>query len=88
MSQATSFKFAGRRKGYFFIFQRIYELKNHSETHRLTSQLLTINNSLQITISYPLMLSTILLQCLVTGYYLFYLTVQDNVSFLEQLCWP
>jgi hypothetical protein len=61
--KATSLKFAGRRKGYFFIFQRIYELKYHSETHRLTSLLLKVNNSLQITISYPLMLSTVLLKC-------------------------
>lgn len=87
-SQASSLKFTGRRKGYFFIFQRIYGLKYHSETHRLKSLLLTVNKSLQITISYPLMLRKILLKCLVTYYSLFYLTVRDNVSLLEQLCWP
>jgi hypothetical protein len=70
------------------VFQRIYELKYHSETHGLTSLILTINNLLHITISYPLMLRTILLKCLVIGYYLFYLTVWDHVSLLEQLCWP
>ena len=70
------------------VFQRIYELKYHSETHGLTSLILTINNSLHITISYPLMLSRILLKCLVIGYSPFYLTVWDNASLLEQLCWP